>query len=82
MIQAELAASALRTVCPGLRTELVPIVTSGDRQLHKPLVEFGGQGVFVSEFEEALLDGSIDAAVHSAKDLPMELAAGLTRAAV
>ncbi len=82
MIQAEIAAARLRAICPKLQTELVPIVTSGDKLLHKPLVEFGGKGVFVTEFEEALLGGAIDAAVHSAKDLPMELRAGLTLAAV
>ena len=42
--------------------------TMGDRILDKPLLEFGGKGVFVSEFEQGVADGSIDLAVHSAKD--------------
>lgn len=82
MAQTMLAADALKEVCPGIETEIVPIVTTGDRILNKSLIEFGGKGVFVSEFEEALLDGKIDVAAHSAKDLPMELAEGLEIAAV
>ncbi|MEY8355760.1 hydroxymethylbilane synthase [Lachnospiraceae bacterium 54-53] len=66
----------------GLTAELVLKQTEGDRILHKPLLEFGGKGVFVSEFEQALLKGEIDFAVHSAKDLPMDLAEGLEIGAV
>lgn len=62
--------------------EIVTKDTLGDRILDKPLQEFGGKGVFVSEFEQAIQEGVIDLAVHSAKDLPMELAQGLTIAAV
>ena len=60
-----------------IQTEIVYITTSGDKILDKPLTEIGGKGVFVSEIENALLDGSIDIAVHSAKDLPTSLAEGL-----
>ncbi len=58
--------------------EMIYITTSGDRILDKPLTAIGGKGIFVSEIENALLDGSIDIAVHSAKDLPTALAPGLT----
>jgi len=58
-------------------TELVPITTSGDRLKGISLAEFGGKGLFVKEIEEAVLEGRADLAVHSAKDLPAGLAAGL-----
>lgn len=57
--------------------EVVPMTTIGDEILNKPLIEFGGKGAFVSEIEKALQNGVIDLAVHSAKDMPMELAQGL-----
>jgi len=65
----------------GCDTELVPIVTSGDRLADVPLARIGGKGLFVKEIEEALLDGRADLAVHSAKDLPAALPAGLVLAA-
>ena len=64
-----------------LESSLVVIKTSGDRILDVPLAEIGGKGLFVKEIEEALLEGRADLAVHSAKDLPAELAPGLTLAA-
>ena len=82
LIQTQLVADELRQVCPGIQVEIVTKDTLGDRILDKPLQEFGGKGVFVSEFEQAIQEGVIDLAVHSAKDLPMELAQGLTIAAV
>lgn len=57
--------------------EIVEIVTKGDKILDKPLLEFGGKGVFIDEFERGLLLGEIDLAVHSAKDMPMEIPEGL-----
>lgn len=72
-----LVADKMKEETPGLEIELVQKQTIGDKILEKPLLEFGGKGVFVSEFEEALQKGEIDFAVHSAKDLPMELAEGL-----
>ncbi len=80
--QAKLVAEALERTGSGLSTELVLKQTEGDRNLHKPLLEFGGKGVFVTEFEQAILKGEIDIAVHSAKDLPMELEEGLGIVAV
>lgn len=82
MRQAELAAEAVRQIFSDAQIEFVKLTTKGDRILDVPLVSFGGKGAFVTEFEEALLDGRIDLAVHSAKDMPMELSAGLGIAAV
>ena len=61
---------------------LVLITTSGDRIQDRRLLEVGGKGLFVKEIEEALLDGRIDCAVHSMKDLPAELPPGLVVAAI
>ena len=82
VVQTRLAAAALEEKNPWVRTELVTRETLGDQILNKPLLEFGGKGVFVSEFEEAMKAGTVDLAVHSAKDMPMELEVGLTIAAV
>lgn len=57
--------------------EIVVIKTSGDRILDKPLREVGGKGLFTKEIEEAMLDGRIDIAVHSTKDMPVEQPEGL-----
>jgi hydroxymethylbilane synthase len=75
--QADLVAERLRPLAPGCPVEIVPIRTSGDRLAHVSLAEFGGKGLFVKELEEALLDGRVDLAVHSLKDLPAELPEGL-----
>ncbi len=74
--------AAIEAMNPGVAAELVTIRTSGDRIADRPLAEVGGKGLFVKEIEEALLENRIDAAVHSMKDLPAELAAGLLVAAV
>lgn len=76
--QTELVIDAISKAYPDCVCEAVILRTEGDRILDKPLMEFGGKGVFVTEFEEALQEGKIDLAVHSAKDMPMELAKGLT----
>lgn len=80
--QAAMVQEALAQTDDGIETEIVILHTKGDKILDKPLGEIGDKGVFVSEFEQALLKGEIDLAVHSAKDLPMRLAKGLTIAAV
>src|SRR5690606_40970 len=67
----------LQEAWPGLHFEEVPMVTQGDLVLDRPLDQAGGRGLFVAEMEEALLAGRIDLAVHSMKDLPIELAPGL-----
>jgi hydroxymethylbilane synthase len=77
LTQAERAAERLRESNPDLDVALVPITTAGDRDRSKPFGEIGERGVFVKEIEEALLAGSIDVAVHSAKDMTSTLADGL-----
>jgi hydroxymethylbilane synthase len=80
LVQARLVAARIETALR-VRTELVPIKTSGDRLQSVSLAKVGGKGLFVVEIEEALLDGRADIAVHSAKDLPAVLAPGLQFAA-
>jgi hydroxymethylbilane synthase len=75
LTQAEVAASQLRR--DGVEIALVPITTAGDRDRTKPFGEIGARGVFVKELEEALLDGRIDVAVHSAKDMTSSDTTGL-----
>lgn len=67
LTQAEQAVERLRR--QGLEFAFVPVTTAGDRDRSKPFGEIGARGVFVKELEEALLDGRIDVAVHSAKDM-------------
>jgi hydroxymethylbilane synthase len=77
LIQAELAADALRAAYPDVDVAIVPMTTAGDRDRSKPFGEIGERGVFVKEIEEALLAGRIDAAVHSAKDMTSTNTSGL-----
>ncbi len=66
----------------GHTIELSVIKTTGDKILDRPLAEVGGKGLFVKEIEQALIDRAADLAVHSMKDVPADLAPGLTMAAV
>ncbi len=68
--------------CGGPPAELVIIRTTGDRPSERPLAEEGGKRLFVKEIEEALADGRVDLAIHSAKDLPADRLPGLTVSAV
>jgi hydroxymethylbilane synthase len=76
LVQAEMAAVHLRQAL-GAECSLVPMVSTGDRRAEWSLEEKGGKGLFTAELEESLLRGESDLAVHSAKDLPSELPAGL-----
>ncbi|MGH3355598.1 MAG: hydroxymethylbilane synthase [Nocardioidaceae bacterium] len=79
-VQSQYVADGLSAV-DGRETVLVPVTTEGDVN-QRPLVEFGGAGVFVSALREALLAGEVDVAVHSLKDLPTSAAPGIALAAV
>ena len=70
LAQADRVAASLRAAHSDLAVEVVVIETTGDRRTAEPLRELGGQGIFVKEIQRALLDGTADLAVHSAKDLP------------
>lgn len=78
LAQTELVIKALRERFPQVDFQMVTMSTRGDRDTSRALLEFGGKAVFVEEFEEAILKGDIDIAVHSAKDMPMEIMEGLT----
>ncbi|HZF11318.1 MAG TPA: hydroxymethylbilane synthase [Thermoanaerobaculia bacterium] len=80
LAQSGQVARALEALHPGLTVELVPIVTQGD-VLPGDLAAIGGKGLFTQELESGLLDGSLDFAVHSLKDLPVRLPEGLAIAA-
>ena len=76
LTQADLAVAPLRR--QGVEIALVPMTTAGDRDRTRPFGEIGERGVFVKELEEALLDGRIDVAVHSAKDMTSTATGGLS----
>ncbi len=80
--QANWVKSALIEKFSQLTIELVSIKTKGDKILDVPLARVGGKGLFVKEIEQALLDGRIDIAVHSMKDMPAEIPQGLCIGAV
>ena len=80
--QANWVKSALEVKHPFLSIELETITTKGDKILDVPLAKVGGKGLFVKEIEEALLDGRIDLAVHSMKDMPGEIPKGLCIGAI
>ncbi len=74
--QANYVADELQRLDPTVTTELVKIVTKGDKILDVPLAQVGGKGLFTKEIDEALLDGRADIAVHSMKDVPTVLPEG------
>lgn len=82
LAQAKQVEAALHDRFPDIVTETIILRTKGDKILDKPLLSFGGKGVFVEEIEKALTEGSIDIAVHSAKDMPVELGDSLEIAGV
>ena len=82
MWQSEHIASRLREQYPGCEVVLKKIVTKGDRILDVPLAKIGGKGLFTKEIEQELLDGTIDLAVHSLKDMPTVLPPGLCLTAI
>lgn len=77
LTQTNWVAGLIRERFPDLTVEIVVIKTTGDIMQDVSLVQIGGKGVFVKEIEEALLNGRVDLAVHSMKDVPAELPAGL-----
>lgn len=80
--QANWTKSQIEKRWPGLVVDLVPIKTTGDKILDVPLAKIGGKGLFTKELDEALLDGRIDLAVHSLKDVPFQLPDGIDFAAI
>ena len=81
LAQTHAVAAALRAAVPELRADdaiaILVIKTTGDRILDRPLAEAGGKGLFTKEIDEAMLDGRIDIAVHSMKDVPTWLPDGI-----
>lgn len=82
LIQAESVAAKIRELSPHLEVSVSRIVTRGDRNQRTRLDRISGIGVFVKELEEALIEGRIDLAVHSLKDMPTQIPQGLCLAAV
>lgn len=82
MWQAVHVQQRLREAWPGCEVEILGMTTEGDRVLDRALNEIGGKGLFTKELEVALADGRADLAVHSLKDVPMELPDGFVLAAV
>jgi hydroxymethylbilane synthase len=80
--QAEHVRARLLAHHPGLRIELLIITTQGDKILDTPLAKIGGKGLFIKELEHALLEGAADLAVHSMKDVPVDLPPALDIVAV
>ena len=80
--QAQFVRARLQETHPGLDVGIRTVKTLADRFLHKALAEMGGKGVFVKELEQALLDNEADLAVHSMKDVTVDMPAGLTITAI
>lgn len=82
LIQTDLVKEKIERAFPEIAVEIVKIDTKGDQILDRSLTSFGGKGVFTAELEAELLNGSVDIAVHSAKDMPMDFPEGLGIGAV
>lgn len=80
--QANWVQQQLQALYPTLQVELLPMTTEGDRRLGSSLAQVGGKALFVKELEQALLSGEADIAVHSMKDVPMDLPTGLCLTAI
>lgn len=80
--QAEHVATLLEQAFPNVKTQLVKMVTRGDKILDAPLAKIGGKGLFVKELEQGMLEGNADIAVHSMKDVPIEFPEGLHLGAI
>ncbi len=80
--QAEFVRAELLSAHPGLKVELITMSTQGDKILDTPLAKVGGKGLFVKELEQRMLEGDADIAVHSMKDVPVELPNGLHLAVI
>ena len=81
MWQAKHIQARLQTLYPSCDVQILGMTTTGDQILDSPLARIGGKGLFLKELETALADGSADLAVHSMKDVPMNLPDGFTMAA-
>jgi len=82
MWQARHIQQRLQSLYPGMQVEILGMTTTGDQILDSPLSNIGGKGLFVKELEQALADGRADLAVHSMKDVPMNLPDGFSLAAI
>ncbi|MCL5126020.1 MAG: hydroxymethylbilane synthase, partial [Deltaproteobacteria bacterium] len=82
MWQARHVAGLLSKIDSSMDVELKIIKTQGDKILDAPLAKIGGKGLFTKEIEDALLEGTIDLAVHSMKDVPTEMPQGLVLGAI
>ena len=80
--QAHHIQTRLRTLYPGMQVDVLGMTTTGDQMLDSPLARIGCKGLFVKELEQALAEGRADLAVHSMKDVPMNLPEGFELAAV
>ena len=78
MWQAKHVQARLQALYPNCDVQILGMTTTGDQILDKPLASIGGKGLFIKELENALLDGSADLAVHSMKDVPMNMPEGFT----
>ena len=82
MWQAEHVRTRLASRYPGTTVDLLGVTTQGDRLVDRPLAAIGGKGLFIKELENALREGRADLAVHSLKDVPMDMSEGFVLAAI